>query len=411
MNSDALPGADHSFWTPDEFIQCIANRNLDKLNDWAVKHGKEFFESVYLLNTSHAAGRNELTDITSKYATLQENYAAVASDFTDTKELMTLKDAEIASLQTEISRLQIAQRAFQPAALERRTPAHADPEKYDGEPKHDLDYFFHQMSEKMLMNSDWYVNDDQRLIYFVSRLTGRAEKLARAGQDTFTGKFRFATIEELKKALTISFGDPDSRKTAGIKLLRCEQGHRPFAEFIAEWEGYYYQSGWAGRAGIDTLMDALHPTLKTRFSYLADEVVATTVEGIIQQLRTQDRKARDADPSYHKKKSGKPSNLDTTPQIPSATPQIDVGDPMDLSVMGAKLPRGKKYIWTREDCDNRKTPKTEEEREAKKKYWKDNKLCSWCFSSAHGGSDCPNAPWATTVNPDGHEPSKRQGKA
>lgn len=160
-----------------------------------------------------------------------------------------------------------------------------------------------------------------------------------------------------------------------------KQGNQALSVFLPTWEESASIVTWNDDAKITVLKGQLHPSLINRLSF---EKTATTFPAFLVQIREKDALLRHVDPSYHKKSLS--THYGSTPQ-----PIVEVltNDPMDLSTFRINGV----MTWTEKDIQERKTPRTDEERAARKAYNIKHNLCQWDSSKDHLSNDYPSAPW------------------
>ena len=220
--------------------------------------------------------------------------------------------------------------------------------------------------------------------YFVSRLGAKAYNQVEGGLNA-NGTFVFTDVDSIVQVLKAAFGDVDEAATAQKKLLNFKQGNQSIPSFLPEWQSLAQKSGFNDAALIALLRSALHSTLLHRITLMP--TTAKTWMGFIDQVRAGDQLVRQTHEQYYKTRVDPNATfIPTTTSAIQAT-QAEDGDLMDLSAAGAKL------VWTDTDVKANRRPKTDTEKEARKKYCKARGLCLWCSSSQHRASDCATAPW------------------
>lgn len=286
-----------------------------------------------------------------------------------------------------------------------RSAEHPDPDPFDGDAMR-LPHFLREMAFKLRANGDWYPTEDSKLIYFISRLKGKAfgQVQGRIDQD---GNINFTNVAEVVAILQVAFGELDEKASAQEKLLELKQGHRPFAVFVAEWQEFVLKSKFDNEALMTLLKKAVHPALLTRYSFLPKNDVPTTHDTMVTCFRNLDAQVRMADSSYHKKGNGNsnaPNNNRSTP-VPAYNPPITSAndDAMDLSLLNI----AGNVVWTAQDVANARRPQNPAEQAARKLYNTKHGLCHWCSSDKHKAPACAEAPW----NKGGEEKKTVQGKA
>ena len=275
-------------------------------------------------------------------------------------------------------------------AAPRLSPQHPDPEIFSGETPALLPRFLKSMQHKLVMNADWYDTEEKRMIYFSSRLCGKAHDQIDGGfQDG--GVIKFKDVEEIATLLRRAFGDVDETSTAQAKLLEMAQGHQPLVTFLPTWQALALKTGFDDTALIAILRKALHKEILNRLSFISPDNIPKDLDGFLTQVRTLDSTLRQIDPQYEKKGKHRSSTTAITttafsPNVPTtiATPMTSgptspqpVDDPMEISLVWIPAPG--------------KRPKTTQEKAAHRRYCFDNDLCLLCDSPKHKIADCPHS--------------------
>jgi hypothetical protein len=157
------------------------------------------------------------------------------------------------------------------------------------------------------------------------------------------------------------------------------------AIFLPDWVATAKATKWDDTALIDHLRIAIHPEVLNRISYLRGNDIPQDLLGYTELVRRYDYEVRQANPDYFEKKKNPSSHTPCiyTPSI--QPPTTDRGDAMDLS---ATLP----VVWQKKDIEGRHRPRTDAEREARKMYCTEHRLCHWCTSPKHSSPNCTTAP-------------------
>ena len=211
-----------------------------------------------------------------------------------------------------------------------RSAEHPDPEPFDGASKR-LPHFLCEMALKLRANNDWYPTEDSKLIYYISRLKGKAfgQVQGRIDQD---GNINFANVAEVVAILQVAFGELDEKSD----------------------------------------VPAAHDAMVTCF-------------------RNVDAQDRMADSSYYKKGNSNAPTDTRAPTIPAYYSPITnaADDAMDLSLLNI----AGNVTWTAQDVASARRPQNAAEQAARKLYNTKHGLCHWCSSDKHKAPSCTDAPW------------------
>lgn len=269
-----------------------------------------------------------------------------------------------------------------------RTPFHPDPLEFSGEDPTELPAFLRKLQLKLRMNSDWWISEQQRMGYVISLLSSKAYNQVAHGIND-DGTISHPHVKAITDILTTTFGDLNAKASAAKRLITLEQGKSPMDIFLPDWVATAKATKWDDIALIDHLKNAIHLEVLNRISYLRDDDIPQDLPRYIELIRRCDYEIRQANPDYFKKK--KPSNHVLYPSTPNTQPSVaEGGDAMDLSATSTTPP----IIWQRKDIENRRRPKTDAEREARRTYCTEYRLCHWCTSPKHSSPNCTTAPWA-----------------
>jgi len=268
-----------------------------------------------------------------------------------------------------------------------RTPFHPDPLEFSGNDPKELPAFLLKLQLKLRMNHDWWTSEQERMGYVVSLLTSKAYAQIAHGINE-DGSISHPNVQAIASILTTAFGDLNAKANAAKRMMTLKQGHSPMATFLPDWHATAKATKWDDNALIDHLRNAIHTDVLNRISYLRDNDIPHDLLRYIEVVRRCDYEVRQADPDYFKGK--KPASHVPHPPIPTVQPLTtsNGGDAMDLN---ATLPA----TWGKKDVEGGRRPKTDAEREARRTYCTEHKLCHWCTSSKHSSPNCTTAPWAT----------------
>jgi len=281
----------------------------------------------------------------------------------------------------------------------KRSAPHPDPEPFDGKTPTILPAFLKAMALKLNQNADWYPTTQQRLGYFVSRLSGRAYGQIDANVSA-DGVVNFDDIPALVTVLHASFGEINEATAAQDKLMKLKQGHRAIADFLPEFTECANLTGIDDVSKIMHLRNALHHTLFVRCTNTPSYMVPTDFLKYCAFIREQDQAQRSFDPNYHKQvkaPSGSYPINPSTPTPPTSTSPTTAqgGDAMDLSAAT--------IVW-KGSMGGKRKPRNQKERDARYKYCKEKDLCHWCESPDHAVAECADAPF----NKPGYAPRDRK---
>ncbi|CAG8976471.1 hypothetical protein HYALB_00010607, partial [Hymenoscyphus albidus] len=266
-----------------------------------------------------------------------------------------------------------------------RSPFHPDPLEFSGEDPKELPSFLRKLQLKLRMNNDWWTSEQQRMGYVISLLSSKAYNQVAHGIND-DGTILHPHVKAITDILTITFGDLNAKASAAKRLITLEQGTSPMAIFLPDWVATANATKWDDTALIDHLRNAIHPEVLNRISFLRDDDIPQDLPRYTELVRRCDYEVRQANPDYlEKNKAGSHTPYPFTPYTP---PPANGGDAMDLS---ATLP----VTWQRKDIENKRRPKTDAEREARRTYYTEHRLCHWCASPKHFAPNCTTAPWAT----------------
>lgn len=269
----------------------------------------------------------------------------------------------------------------------RHSPLHPDPDKFSKGDGVVLNDFITNMQLKMNMNADWWLNEQQRMGYFCSRLDGTAKDVIKHGIGK-DGLMTFDGIQAILVVLKASFGDVDEGVTAQSNILLEKQGNKSLAAFLPLWQSLAARSGFEDTANIAILRAALHPSITERISFRERSLIPTNLPLYLAMVREIDSTLRQINPNYHKSKKTTPQASATPYQQPQPT-NDSAGEPMDLSTANIPTPT---VVWHGSQ-GGKIRPKDDAERAAKKLYCQQKGLCNWCESSKHRIPDCPDAPF------------------
>lgn len=255
-----------------------------------------------------------------------------------------------------------------------RTPEHPDPDHFSGTVPKELPMFLNKMQLKLRANRDWWTTEQDRLDYFLSRLSGGAYGQISSGTDGVTN---CSTIDEAVVILKSCYGRLNEKATAQKDLLKLHQGNRPLSEFLPIWLQTAQCADLGDETHIVALENALHPAILNRAALYATDSVPVKWREYVNWIRRTEADLRSFDPNYFKPNSSSPR---TVIQIPITTPSQS-SEPMDLSALQMKT------VWTGSQGGKRR-PRNDAEKAAKREYCLINNLCLYCESPEHRLSEC-----------------------
>jgi hypothetical protein len=219
------------------------------------------------------------------------------------------------------------------------------------------------------------------MAYTYSRLEGKAAGQLKHGIKD-DGTITFTSVEEMLQILRQAYGDIDPVFTAQQRVITIRQNSRQTDLFLAEWQEAALASGLTDNALIALLQASLHTKILQRLSFTPRENQPTTALSFIAWVRQVDATLRATEPQYWK------SKVLTTlaPQSASNSTTFDP-DAMDISATVTTA------TWTATDIVNKRRPRNQTERDARKSYNTAHKLCQWCCEPSHNSTACPTAPW------------------
>lgn len=165
-------------------------------------------------------------------------------------------------------------------------PAHPDPAKFNGD-RDGLRSFLAELHVKLLVNKDWYADEQARLAYAVSRLEDKAH--IQILPFIADGRINLDSLKGLEKMLQNAFGDPDPKGTAQQKLKDVRQKNRPFAEYYAEWSRYAPDTGYDDEAKRSALKTGLSEELRY---HLISQDEESQLDAFVAQLQKLDNHYR-----------------------------------------------------------------------------------------------------------------------
>lgn len=138
----------------------------------------------------------------------------------------------------------------EPKQLSERLP---DPPAFTGKRERLREFTYH-LNNKLVGNADRYQEDEQKLRYALSRLSGDAASLVHP--------FQPQSLEALLAILEASYGDPNQQATAQRKLQQLKQGRDSFPAYFSKFHRFAKESGWNDTALISRLIESLNEELR-----------------------------------------------------------------------------------------------------------------------------------------------------
>lgn len=203
-----------------------------------------------------------------------------------------------------------------------------DPELFSGENPEDYPPFKLNLHTKFTMDAACFENEEERVYYAYSRLTGKASRsalpwlLAKRNQNSPVRWDDFIQVTDK------AFSDPDLKEKALVRVNTMKQGRKSLEEFINEFDGELLNAG--GMFWNDSLKKTL---LETGVNWqILEKLIgkdrAPTYDGYCEQLRRIDydmhrmeRLSRRYKPSTHSHRQNTPygNNPDPMDWEPTTT--------------------------------------------------------------------------------------------
>jgi hypothetical protein len=262
-----------------------------------------------------------------------------------------------------------------------RSAEHPDPTPFSGNNPSELTNFLSNLSLKLRTNADWFPTLQSQMAYVYSRLGGSAAGQLKHGI-TKDGTITFGSVDEMIHILQQAYGDVDPVHTAQQRVLTDRQNLRQTDLFLSEWQENALASGLSDNTLIALLHTSLHPKILQRLSFTPKENQPTTAQSFLAWIRQVDATLRVAEPQYWKSKAL------AAPAPRFASTSTFNPDAMDLSAVGTSP-----VEWSATDVKNKRRPKNQAERDARKAYNSAHNLCQWCCEASHTSTACPTAPW------------------
>lgn len=369
--------------TNDHVPQLRLCPDLETFTDRLQDHHAAIFEEIYFL--VHSAN----VQTSAKDAALRQ-HTDTEQALNEALEIVEGLQREKTTLSNAVNRLStLATQSIAPTTL---SPAHPDPEKFDGTNPKLLPAFVKEMQMKLRMNKDWYPTEQEKMTYYVSRLTAKAYDQVDhgIGED---GHLTFPDVSTIVSLLCSSFGDSDEVNTASNKIFSMRQGHQPLTTFLPNWISTASKTKFNDDAKIAFLKQSLHRDILHRLSFLPD--LPKTLHDFLDAVRKADALLRSLEPTYYQKKSiatTLPHHSDpatyVTPNLTDTPPATD--DPMDLSA--AQLQKTNFKVGNYDPATAKRKALTSQEKEARKAYAWHFKLCHYCLQRGHQLQACPTRP-------------------
>ena len=155
-------------------------------------------------------------------------------------------------------------RSWDPERREPRLPA---PERYDGSPG-ECRSFVTQCQLIFHLQPSTFPNDDARVPYVITQLTGRAKKWGKSAWANDRPCIRSSDhfLAELQRVFDRSSSGPE----AGRELMRLRQGKVSVSDYAIDFQRLAADGGWEGRPLVDAFIHGL--THEVRDELLAREI-------------------------------------------------------------------------------------------------------------------------------------------
>lgn len=261
----------------DEFLQ-LARTLIDEYKLLAAnqhKYVKEYEEQKAQVDrymTLLAEAQRDLADQSKELATFDDKLHEVSED-------LNLSRAENERLTQQLQELRTQLRPSRPASPEKSTRRRStsrpipvrraaikksekspDPERFTGEPG-DIcfDEWHGKMIGKLKANADWWITEDARMVYVLSRVTGTAylqiTARARPGAPN-----PFQDHKEIFETLSNVYTARNRKQLARNSFNKLTQGPRPFQAFWTEFQRFVSEMGSSDQ---DYLCDELRRKVST----------------------------------------------------------------------------------------------------------------------------------------------------
>ena len=159
------------------------------------------------------------------------------------------------------------------SAGKRPRPKLPDPEKFSGEDLSLFPQFFSQLKAKLKIDAESIGNENDRVWYGFSRLSGKAAARVHPWVSTYCDDPTFS-LGSFFKQLEIAFEDPARKKKALTRLNTLRQGNRLFTDLMSEFDQLLLEAGghgWSDDVKKGYLSAALNYPLRERLVTVKEE--------------------------------------------------------------------------------------------------------------------------------------------
>ena len=259
--------------------------------------------------------------------------------------------------------------------ISRKSPKFPDPDQYDGD-RAALKGFIYKLKAKLRSNMDWYLTEEDEVLYAVGRLKGTAEqRILPLVESDHESTIR--TMDKFYEALEVAFGDPDKKATAQRYIQKLKQANRPFHQHLADFEAHIHDTGYDEQNQRFNFKEGLSSELRALLiPTRANELSFAELKKLCQRMDNEQRQITPFVPRGSRPTLNTPPALaraSTAPAINRSTD--DSNTAMDLSNVNQNPAR---FASTR-------GPISAQERQRRM----DNKLCLYAGCSGHISKDCP----------------------
>ncbi|KZZ87382.1 Retrotransposon gag protein [Ascosphaera apis ARSEF 7405] len=272
-----------------------------------------------------------------------------------------------------------------------------DPAVFSGS-RDDLSRWTAQVKVKLSVNASHFPNEESRIGYLFSRLSGAAAQQLLPFFASGSGSSSLSSVAEFFQVLENAFGDPDRKTTAQNKLESLYQRNKEFAVHYAEFQRTAADCCYDDEALKSRLRRSLSHELQYALAMVPESEISsyTSLVYRCQQLDNNLRAVTNNTRSHTSAARPRPSSgpVVSSPVIaprytpspvvprpapapaPRAAPAVPRHDPMEIDASG---PRG---------------PLTEAERQRRRS----GNLCLYCGQSGHFRVNCPSRPPRANVS-------------
>jgi hypothetical protein len=257
---------------------------------------------------------------------------------------------------------------------ERRVkPRLPDPERYDGVDSSLYPQFEGMLRAKLEIDGNSIGSEQEKVWYGFGRLTGAAASRVYPWINVYQSTDMF-TVRHFFEQLAAAFGDPRRREKALRDLNKIQQGSRPLAEFLVDFDRLLLEAevwGWDDRAKKAYLKSAL--SIRLLESLVGKEEKPTYTEFCGQLRMVNDDLTDLQEIQRRRNRSVNPHKRPPSP-VPATTDQMDW---QTTPAVTARVDSRKKAEWV---------STTERQRRF------DEHLCIRCGGEGHIQTKCNLAP-------------------